>query len=99
MAVHPNYPSGDVSNYIHQHVLRDVHGHIGIREGNSSGTGSILGTSLGNRTFTTGEQFKFVISFNNLATNWNRNKFYLVSFVHDNITKQVLQVSEVHVDK
>lgn len=97
-SVHPDYPPGDNQNYVHKHVLRDVQGHVGIREGVSGGSGSILGTSLGNRTFTAGEQFQFVISFNNLENHWKKNKLYLVSFVHNQITKEILQVSEVHVD-
>jgi hypothetical protein len=97
-SVHPDYPPGNVPNYVHKHVLRDVHGHVGNREGVSGGTGSIIGTSLGNRTFTAGEQFQFVISFNNLENHWKKNKLYLVSFVHNHTTKEILQVAETHVD-
>ncbi len=95
-SVHPDYPPGDVSNYIHRHVLRDVHGHVGVREGDNSATGSVIGTLLGS-SFAANEKFQYVISFDNLELSWNRDHLYLVSFVHDNTTHEVLQVSQVHV--
>jgi hypothetical protein len=96
-SVHPDYPAGDVSNYYHRHVLRDVHGHVGVREGDGSGNGSILGALLKNGSFSSGEKFQYVVSFDNLDASWSRSHLYVVSFVHDNTTGDVLQVSETHV--
>jgi thiol-disulfide isomerase/thioredoxin len=96
-SVHPDYPAGDISSYMHRHVLRDIHGHVGIREGDASGTGSILGSLLRNGNFLAGEKFQYVISFNNLDPAWNTDHLYLVTFVHDNTTHEILQVSQVHV--
>lgn len=96
-SVHPDYPAGDVANYIHRHVLRDVYGHVGIREGNSDGTGSIAGNLVAGN-FSSGDIHQYVISFDNLDPSWNTDHLEVVLFVYDDVTKEILQAAKIKVN-
>lgn len=75
-----NYETAD---YYHRHVLRgSVNGTWG--EQVSGSTNIPKGTKI-TKTYS-----------KVLDPSWNDKQIYLVAFVHDNVTKEVLQVEEVH---
>ncbi len=79
----PTSVAYDEQNYVHRHVLRgSVNGTWG--EQVSASTNIPVGTKI-TKTYT-----------KVLDPSWNDKHIYLVAFVHDNVTKEVLQVEEVH---
>ncbi len=79
----PNYPDGDVSNYIHEHVLRDnINGSYGdnIISGAESSDTWVINT--------------YSYNLDNL---WDADRCHVLAFVHDATTNEVLQVAEIHV--
>lgn len=79
----PTSVAYDEQNYVHRHVLRgSVNGTWG--EQVSANTTIPVGTKI-TKTYT-----------KVLDPSWNDKQIYLVAFVHDNVTKEVLQVEEVH---
>ncbi len=79
----PTSVAYDEQNYVHRHVLRgSVNGTWG--EQLSASSTIPVGTKI-TKTYT-----------KVLDPSWNDKHIYLVAFVHDNVTKEVLQVEEVH---
>jgi thiol-disulfide isomerase/thioredoxin len=79
----PTSVAYDEQNYVHRHVLRgSVNGTWG--EQVSANTTIPVGTKI-TKTYT-----------KVLDPSWNDKHIYLVAFVHDNVTKEVLQVEEIH---
>jgi len=98
---HPDYTgAGDdtYSNYTHRHVMRDVFGHYGIVEdaGATPLTGSIWGDPITGTTVA-GDIKQFVISSTPMDAAWDETHMYIVSFVYDDATKEVLQVVQTKV--
>lgn len=82
-ACSPTSANYETDNYYHRHVLRgSVNGTWG--EQVSASTNIPVGTKI-TKTYT-----------KVLDPSWNDKQIYLVAFVHDNVTKEVLQVEEVH---
>ncbi|MFN3917301.1 MAG: Omp28-related outer membrane protein [Flavobacteriales bacterium] len=81
-------------NYLHRHVKRDMFGHIGINEGNTSGTGNIWGDEIPGSTFNVGDKFRFISSLDKVKASWKKQHLYVVTFVFDNNTKEIIQVIE-----
>lgn len=79
----PTNANYETDDYYHRHVLRgSVNGTWG--EQVSASTNIPVGTKI-TKTYT-----------KVLDPSWNDKHIYLVAFVHDNVTKEVLQVEEVH---
>ena len=78
----PNYPTGDVENYVHRHTLR---GSMNNTWGEEIANGSITAGDTIAKTYTT-----------ILDTEWNENQMSIVAFVYDFTTKEVLQAEEMH---
>jgi hypothetical protein len=78
----PTYPAGDISNYIHSHVLRaNVNGTYGE---------TIIPTSISNGD-------KLVNGYTTtLNGNWNESNINVIAYLIKNSTKEVLQVVENH---
>jgi hypothetical protein len=82
-ACSPTSANYETDNYYHRHVLRgSVNGTWGEQLSTSSSIP--VGTKI-TKTYT-----------KVLDPSWNEKHIYLVAFVHDNVTKEVLQVEEVH---
>jgi hypothetical protein len=77
----PNYPTGDVSNYVHKHVFRTT---IGNTWGLQTASGNILA----------GDKFVNTFAFDFTGKNWNKNKIHIVAYIYDDATKEVLQTVE-----
>jgi hypothetical protein len=95
-AGHPDYPQGDVSNYEHRHVLRDVFGHAGLNEGEPEGSGNVWGESLINGAVEAGTKFHILTSLCDVNAEWDKDHMYVVTYVYENSTKEVMQVIEEH---
>ncbi len=95
---HWHYPIGSVADYAHRHVLRDVFGHVGVNEGEPLGSGSIWGDEIINGSAATGDKFHLLTSLCDVNDSWDEHHFYIVSFVYDDATKEILQVYEGHVE-
>lgn len=97
----PTYPlNTDVSNYVHKHVFR---GCVTPKLGVNVSTGSVA----------SGTKFVNSIAFDlaalqsnegispkpaGYAPRWNRDQFFLVAYVYDADTKEILQVIEEHIE-
>jgi hypothetical protein len=75
----PAYSAGDISNYVHKHVLRKV---MNGWQGKTIITGG--STSIGDKII---EGSSFVVS----DGNWRINQLEVVAFVYNNRTKEVIQ--------
>lgn len=89
---HPDYPIGDVPNFVHKHVLRDVFGHYGQNEGESFGTGNIWGDDVVSGTVSAGDKFYVRRSLEDISSAWNEDKLEVITFVYDVSTNEILQV-------
>lgn len=79
-------PSTDLPNYVHKHVLR------------GSLNGTWLGTTLNtNAVIADGEQFIEGYSIQIDPSQWDINHLYVVAFVYDAATYEVVQAEEVKV--
>jgi len=87
-AVDDTYP-----NYIHKHVLRDIIGHYGVNEGGSALTGSIWGDEISG-ALTVGEIKQFIVSSTPLDSEWDETHMYIVTYIFDDFTKEVVQVTK-----
>ena len=79
----PNYPVGDVSNYVHKHVLR---GHMNGTWGTSVITGSASAGGTHSESF-------------NMNTDgaWQTDELSVVAYLYNTATNEIVQVEEVHV--
>lgn len=98
---HPDYTgAGDDTypNYIHRHVMRDVFGHYGIVEdaGATPLSGSVWGDPITGTTVV-GDIKQYVISSTPMNADWDENHMYIISYVYDDATKEVLQVVQTKV--
>lgn len=96
---HPDYTGAsddNYSNYMHRHVLRDIFGHYGVNEGGAALSGSIWGNPISGTT-NAGDIKQYVISSSPMPALWHESHMYIVSFVFDNTTKEVLQVIEIKI--
>lgn len=80
----PNYPSPETDSYWHRHVLRD----------NVNGT---WGSSVVAGSATSGQ--KVVSSFQyTVDPSWNKKHLYLVAYIYNDATKEILQAIEEHLE-
>ena len=96
---HPDYTGASddtYSNYVHRHVLRDIFGHYGAIEGGAPLSGSIWGDPIVGST-NAGDIKQFVISSTPIPAEWDENHMYILSYVFDNATKEILQVIETKI--
>lgn len=96
---HPGYTGASddtYSNYMHRHVLRDLFGHYGVNEGGAALSGSIWGDAITGST-NAGDIKQYVISSSPMPALWDENHLYIVSYVFDDSTKEVLQVIETKI--
>jgi hypothetical protein len=96
---HPDYTGASddtYSNYIHRHVVRDIFGHYGVIEGGAPLAGSIWGDPIAGST-NAGDIKQFVISSSPMPAEWDENHMYIVSYVFDDLTKEVLQVIQTKI--
>lgn len=91
-------PLGPNENYVHNHVLRDVFGHIGVREGQADNTGNLWGETLFTVGAGIGDQFYSYSSLEGVPAEWNKDHLKVISFVFDMDTKEVYQVLEMEVE-
>ena len=79
----PNYPDGDVSDYVHEHVLRDnINGSYGdaIISGSESGDSWLINT----------------YSYN-IDNTWNVDHCSIIGFIIDANTNVVYQANEIYI--
>ena len=79
----PNYPIGDVSNYMHRHLFRGT-------------IGNILGAQAASGNISQGQKFVNTFGFDFTGKNWNKNKIYIIAYIYDANTKEVFQTVEKH---
>lgn len=79
----PNYPTGDVSNYVHKHVFRTC-------------VGNTWGVITASGNIAQGQKFVNTFGYDFTGKNWNKNKIYLVAYIYDADTKEVFQTVEKH---
>jgi len=77
--------SGDIEKYKHAHVLRT----------NLNGT---YGKTIITGSATAGDKIINGYSLKNVTTDWDDNHFSVVAYLYKNSTKEVVQVTEIHVD-
>ena len=75
----------DVENYVHRHVLRD-------------NINDLWGDPIDPTLTTTGTEHTFQYSYAP-NTDWNLKKSYIVAYVYNTSTNEVLQVAEAHADE
>jgi hypothetical protein len=80
----PNYPTGDVSNYVHNHVLRD---HV-------TGTYGELVLENG---FLVGDKNTASYSYI-LNSGWNYQEISLIAYLYNVSTKEIIQVAKHHLE-
>ena len=82
-AVYPSYPTGDVPNYIHQHVLRaNANGLWGAdTKAASAGTSGVLRYSI------------------ELGDDWVKDNLEIVAYIYNAETFEVVQAEKGYVDK
>lgn len=96
---HPDYTGASddtYSNYLHRHVLRDIFGHYGANEGGPALSGSIWGNPITGST-NAGDLKQFAISSTPMPAEWDETHMYIVSYVFDDATKEVLQVIQTKI--
>ena len=80
----PAYPVGDVSNYVHPHVMRlAVTGSWGVLNRTSPAAGDI-------------KEAYFTATLDNA---WKAEKCSVVAFIFDEATREIIQVEEVHLEE
>jgi hypothetical protein len=78
----PGYPTGDVEDYVHRHVLR---GSMNNTWGDEIAAGSVAAGDTVFSSFTA-----------TLDTGWVENKMSVVAYVYDFTTKEIIQAEEEH---
>ncbi len=96
---HPDYTGASddtYSDYIHKHVLRDIFGHFGVNEGGPALSGSIWGDPITGTT-NAGDLKQFVLSSTPMPVEWDETHMYVVSYVYEDTTLEVLQVVQTKI--
>lgn len=78
--------SAVIEDYEQEHVLRKMY---------TSSLGNALKKSSGSTIYEKGKVYKKTIELNNIDSKWKRSDLYIVTFVTDELTREVLQASEV----
>ena len=84
-----------VTNYVHRHVLRD---NINGPWGDNLVTGSIVANAVINKSYTYTFPVNYPATGGPSSTSCDINQCYIVAYIYNNGTKEVIQVEEAKVN-